>query len=227
MKKMRCGIIVLWMLLCSVASSSASSVGVSIGIGLPNLNIGINVPAYPSLVPVPGYPVYYAPQLSANFFFYDSMYWVYQNDNWYASSWYNGPWALVAPEAVPLYILRVPVRYYRHPPPYFRGWKANAPPHWGEHWGPEWQQSRKGWNKWNRSSAPAPAPRPDYQRQYSHDRYPRVEQQYNLYNQHYRYEPREKVIREHYQQHGNQKGPEHGQGQGQGQGHGQGHGHDK
>ena len=77
------------------------------------------LPAYPELVRVPGYPVYYAPQLNSNFFFYDGMYWVYQRDNWYASSWYNGPWGMVGPESVPLFVLRVPVRYYRTPPAYF------------------------------------------------------------------------------------------------------------
>jgi hypothetical protein len=38
------------------------------------------------LVPVPGYPIHYAPQLNSNFFFYDGLYWVYQGDNWYAST---------------------------------------------------------------------------------------------------------------------------------------------
>lgn len=118
MLKIRHVFIVLGMLLSSVASAA---VQVSIGIGLPNVSIGINLPAYPQLVRVPGYPVYYAPRLDANFFFYDSMYWVYQDDNWYASSWYNGPWGLVGPEAVPVFVLRIPVRYYRQPPPYFRG----------------------------------------------------------------------------------------------------------
>ncbi len=63
--------------------------------GEPIVNLGINFPVYPQFQPVPGYPVYYAPQVDANYFFYDGMYWVYQNDNWYASSWYNGPWSLV------------------------------------------------------------------------------------------------------------------------------------
>ena len=129
---MRTGFIVLWMLLCSITSAAAQ---VSVGIGLPGVSIGINLPVYPQLVLVPGYPVYYAPQVNSNYFFYDGMYWVYQRDNWYASSWYNGPWELVAPEAVPLFVLRVPVRYYRRPPAYFRGWRADAPPRWGEHWG--------------------------------------------------------------------------------------------
>ena len=63
---MRAGLIVLWMVLCSMTSAVAQ---VSIGIGLPNVSIGINLPLYPELVPVPGYPVYYAPRMEANYFF--------------------------------------------------------------------------------------------------------------------------------------------------------------
>jgi len=81
---------------------------------------------------VPNYPVYYAPRQHANYFFYDGMYWVYY-DNWYTSDRYNGPWWRTAPEYVPEYVLRVPVRYYRRPPAYFKGWPQNAPPRWGEH----------------------------------------------------------------------------------------------
>ena len=193
---MRNGIIVLWMLLCSITSAAAQ---VSVGIGLPGVSIGINLPVYPEFVRVPGYPVYYAPQLSSNYFFYDGMYWVYQRDNWYASTWYNGPWELVAPEVVPLFVLRIPVRYYRQPPLYFRGWNSNAPPRWGEHWGNAWEQRRSGWDHWNRSAVPAPAPLPVYQRQYSGNRYPRVEQQQVLQSQNYRYQPRDAVAQQHYQ----------------------------
>jgi hypothetical protein len=202
---MRYGLIVLLLALsCSVTPAAAQ---VSIDIGLPSVNIGINFPVFPELVVVPDYPVYYAPRLDANFFFYDGLYWVYQGDYWYASSWYNGPWAIVAPEAVPVYILRVPVRYYRHPPVYFRGWRADAPPRWGEHWGRDWEQRRSGWDRWSRGSAPAPAPLPVYQRQYAGDRYPRVEQQQALHNQNYRYQPQDSVARQQYQQHGLQGSP--------------------
>jgi hypothetical protein len=168
---MRNGLIALGMLLCSITPAAAQ---VSFGIGAPGVSIGINLLAYPELVPVPGYPVYYAPQMNSNYFFYDGMYWVYQRDNWYASSWYNGPWGLVAPDAVPLYILRIPVRYYRQAPVYFRGWASNAPPRWGEYWGNTWAQRRQGWDTWNRSVVALPAPLPAYQRQYSGNRYPRV-----------------------------------------------------
>ena len=201
---MRYVLMVLWMLLGAVTIAPAQ---VSIGIGLPGVSIGINVPLFPELVRVPGYPVYYAPRVNSNYFFYDGMYWVYQGDNWYASSWYNGPWGLVAPAVVPLFVLRIPVRYYRAPPVYFRGWRVDAPPRWGEHWGSEWEQRRRGWDRWNRSSAPAPAPLPAYQRQYSGDRYPRLEQQPALHGQNYRYQPRDAVVRQHYQERAVQRAP--------------------
>src|SRR5258707_7561628 len=121
------------------------------------INIGINISLFPELVRVPDYPVYYAPRQNVNYSFYDGLYWVSQGDEWYSSDWYNGPWYRVAPEYVPVYVLRVPVRYYRSPPPYFGGWQRNAPPRWGEHWGRDWERRREGWDRWNRSAAPAPA----------------------------------------------------------------------
>ena len=199
MRKIRYAVMVLCLVFCLAVSAEAQ---VSIGIGLPNVSIGINLPFYPNLVRVPGYPVYYAPDVNANYFFYDGMYWVFTDDNWYASTWYNGPWWLVDPYVVPLYILRIPVRYYRQPPVYFRGWRSNAPPRWGAHWGPQWGQRRSGWDRWNRRAFRAPAPLPDYQRKYSGQRYPRVEQQPTLRSQHYRYQPRSPIIRQHYQGYG-------------------------
>ena len=141
------------------------------------LSIGINVSIFPQLQVVPGSPVYYAPDLQSNYFFYDGAYWVYQDDNWYSSAWYNGPWDLIDPNFVPLYVLRVPVQYYRQPPQYFRSWQRDAPPRWGEHWGNGWSQRRSGWDHWDRRAAPAPAPLPVYQRQYAGDRYPAPSQQ--------------------------------------------------
>jgi hypothetical protein len=184
----------------ALGSMTAATAQVSIGIAMPGVSIGINLPVYPQLVAVPGYPVYYAPNVSANYFFYDGMYWVYQSDNWYASTWYNGPWRYVGPEAVPLYVLRVPVRYYRLPPPYFGGWQADRPPHWDQHWGNDWSQHRRGWDQWDQRAVPPRAPLPTYQRQYSGDRYPRVEQQPVLQEQKYKYKPRDAEVQQHYQQ---------------------------
>ncbi len=182
-----------------VAAPVAAQINVSIG--APSVDIGIHFPGLPSLTLVSGSPVYYAPQADANFFFYDGMYWVYRDDNWYASSWYNGPWAAVDPDAVPDVVLQVPVRYYRRPPSYFRGWAANAPPRWGEHWGSGWEQKHSSWNQRDRSHTVRPAPVPAYQRQYSGKRYPTPEQQPALHSQNYKYQPHEPVVQQHYAQH--------------------------
>jgi hypothetical protein len=53
---MRSALVVVWMLFGTCVSAAAQ------------ISIGINLPLYPELVPVPGYPVYYAPQLDSNFF---------------------------------------------------------------------------------------------------------------------------------------------------------------
>ncbi|HEY9277305.1 MAG TPA: hypothetical protein VIO87_03805 [Methylotenera sp.] len=198
MQKVRYLFIALSMLFSSAVSAG---VQVGIGIGLPHVSIGINFPVYPDLVVVPGYPVYYAPRQQANLFFYDGLYWVYQDDYWYTSSWYNGPWWIVEPEFVPVFILRVPVRYYRHPPAYFAGWRYDAAPRWGEHWGHNWNQRRSGWDRWDRRSAPQPAPPPTYQRKYSGERYPQqIEQQHELHQNNYSYQPRDPVVKQHYQE---------------------------
>ena len=202
---MRYVLIVFWMF-CSV-TSAMSQISDGIDFAYPGESIGINVSMYPQLIRVPGYPVYYAPRLNSNFFFYDGMYWVYQGDNWYASSWYNGPWGLVEPEFVPLFVLRIPVRYYRVPPVYFRRWASDAPPRWGEHWGTGWEEQRRGWNHWSRSSMPAPAPLPAYQREYSGNRYPHLQQQQQFQSEHYRYQPREAIVQQQHQEQARQHVP--------------------
>ncbi len=160
------------------------------------VSIGINLGFFPELVPVPGYPVYYGPGIDANYFFYDGLYWVYVGDRWYSSSWYDGPWRFVAPEFVPLYVLRVPVRYYRHPPAFFHGWRRDDPPRWGDHWGRGWEERRHGWDHWDRRAAPPPAPLPLYQREYGGERYPRgADMQRSLREQHYDYRPRDSFSR--------------------------------
>jgi hypothetical protein len=193
-----------WLLLSPLNSADAQ---VDIQIGAPSLSIGINVPIYPRFVRVPGYPVYYAPGVDSNYFFYDGLYWVYLDDSWYASSWYNGPWSMVGPEYVPVFVLRVPVRYYRRPPPYFRPWRPDAPPRWGEHWGNDWERRRGGWDRWDRRAAPAPSPLPVYQRRYAGDRYPRAEEQRTLHGEHYRYQPRDDTARQVYERNGLRAAP--------------------
>jgi hypothetical protein len=224
---MRYIIIALSLLLGPVLPASAQ---VSVAIGTPNVSIGINLPVYPEFVRVPSYPVYYAPRVGINLFFYDGLYWVYHGDNWYASSWYNGPWGLVSPMYVPVYVLRVPVRYYRMPPPYFRGWPMDAPPRWGHHYGKHWEKERRGWDDWDRHHVPGPAPLPVYQRQYPGERYPHLEQQPVIRGEYYRYQPSDPVVRQRYDQEAEysrqHSHKDSGHGNGKGKGGDDGHGHD-
>ncbi len=187
--------IALSTLVLMVASARAEA-SVNVGIGLPGVSIGINVPEYPNLVPIPGSPVYYAPGVTSNYFFYDGLYWAYVENNWYASTWYNGPWSLETSEEIPLFLLRVPVRYYPKPPEHFRGLRADDPPRWGEYWGHAWEEHRPDWKEANRPAAPLP----EYQRKYSGEQYPHaVEQQHAIRRQNYKeYQPREAVTQRHF-----------------------------
>lgn|GEM_PF-725819 len=177
---------------------NTSAAQLSVSIGSPNLRIGVNLSDYPDLVAIPGYPVYYAPHIESNYFFYDGLYWVYDNDNWYASSWYNGPWSYVDSNAVPEYVLRVPVRYYRQPPVFFHFWSANDAPHWGEHWGVNWQEQHRGWDSWDHQRISSASPLPSYQRQYSGNRYPDAVHQRDMQQQNYRYQPQSAAVVQYY-----------------------------
>lgn len=156
-------------------------------------HVHISLHSYPYLEAVPGLPVYYAPRLERNYFFYDGLYWVYERDHWYASDWYSGPWITVRVEYVPVFLLRVPVRYYRRPPPHFHAWHRHEAPRWGEHWGPDWERRHPGWRQGGLRDVPPRAPLPDYQRAYRGRHYPDPARQRELQRQHYRYQPRERL----------------------------------
>jgi hypothetical protein len=187
---------VLSLLLAGITPAAAE---LSIQFTVPGPSIGVNLGSYPTLQRIPGYPVYYAPQVNSNLFFYDGLYWVFQDDQWYASSWYNGPWGRVDRFDVPDYVLRVPVRYYRRAPVYFRSWRADAAPRWDGHWGRSWTERRRDWDRWDRRSSPSPAPLPAYQREYRGDRYPNASQQRELQSRNYRHQPNEPVARQQYE----------------------------
>lgn len=197
-------------ILCAAVTGgmNSASANISIGFGIPNLYIGINLNTMPALVPIPNYPVYYAPRLRENFFFYDGFYWVYQDSNWYTSTWYDGPWTLVSPYDVPVFILRIPIRYFNSPPMPFRRWHRDSPPHWGAIWGPYWETRRKGWDHWDRRRVPQRAPIPLYQNQYRGNRYPsQPSQKHELEQRHYRYQPQNPTLRQFYNEQRNQNQP--------------------
>ena len=181
-----------------LACATPALAQLSLRYDIPGARIGLNLGGYPALQPIPGYPVYYAPGVNSNYFFYDGLYWVFDGRDWYASQWYNGPWGVVDPMEVPLYVLRVPVRYYRHAPAYFHGWRADAAPRWGEHWGRGWEERHRDWDRWDRGRVPQRAPLPTYQREFRGDRYPDAHRQAEFHNDRYHYQPREEAVRQHY-----------------------------
>jgi hypothetical protein len=113
----------------------------------------------------------------------------------------------VDPFAVPVYLLRVPVRYYRHPPAYFRGWRADAPPRWQEHWGRDWGERRQGWDRWDRRQAPRAAPLPTYQREYRGNRYPDAARQAEIQNRNYAYRPNDSYARQQWERQQHERSP--------------------
>lgn len=141
---------------------------VSFGIGaqVPGMSLGISLPVHPDMVLVPGLPVYHAPRLPLNYFYFEGLFWVFLEDDWYTSPWYDGPWHPIGPYEVPDFILQVPVRYYLRPPVYFNGWGRDAPPRWTDRWGRDWHQRRSGWDRPAHRTMPPAAVLPDHQRSY-------------------------------------------------------------
>jgi hypothetical protein len=108
--------------LLGAAFPAAADVHVGINIGVPPPP-AVVIEAPPPLVVVPGSPVYYAPQLPYNFFYYGGIYYVFNDGYWYSARSAHGPWGYV--HHVPPPVLHVPVHYYHVPPgqakKYYRG----------------------------------------------------------------------------------------------------------
>jgi hypothetical protein len=110
-------------ILFSRVPARASDVKINIGVGVPPLVLS----APPQLVVVPGTPVYYAPEVSANLFFYKGRYYTVANGVWSRAPAYNGPWAVIQIGQVPAPVAAVPVEYYKIPPGQL---KKHGPPPW-------------------------------------------------------------------------------------------------
>jgi hypothetical protein len=166
----------------------------------PSLGIGLEVRSYPHLVRIAGSPVFRDPRAAANYFFYDGLFWVYRDDAWYSSAWYNGPWQGTEPDLVPLFVLRIPLRYYRQRPEAFAGWRPDAPPRWSERFGRAWAGRHPGWERVDPREVPPPAPLPVYQQQFRGERYPQgPEEQHDVRTELYRHEPLEAITRERFE----------------------------
>jgi hypothetical protein len=110
---MKLGVAAAVAVLLGAALPASADVHVGINIGVPPPPV-VALPAPPPLVVVPGSPVYYAPEVPYNFFYYGGAYFVFNDGYWYSSRSAHGPWAYV--QHVPPPVLRVPVHYYHVPP---------------------------------------------------------------------------------------------------------------
>ena len=141
----------------------------SIGAGRPgkvsaevNIHVGINVPppppltihAPPPVVVVPRTYVYYAPDVSADIFFYGGYWYRPHEGHWYRAATYNGRWVYLAPKHVPVAVLHLPPDHRHQPPGHrhkyishgdlkknWRRWERGK--HWEKHGGKEWHAERE------------------------------------------------------------------------------------
>ena len=112
------------------APARGADVHIGINIGVPPPPPPVAVEAPPPLVVVPRTPVYYAPELPYNYFYYGGLYYTFHDGNWFHAASYAGPWTFVAIERLPRPILAVPVTYYKVKPGH---WKEHGPPPWAGH----------------------------------------------------------------------------------------------
>jgi hypothetical protein len=102
--------------LLGAVPAQADNISIGISIGTPPPPPPVVVAAPPQLVVVPGTPVYYAPNVSFNYFKYGGSYFSYHSGVWFVANAHNGPWVSVGIESVPKAVLSVPVAYYKIPP---------------------------------------------------------------------------------------------------------------
>src|SRR5436189_6151531 len=89
-------------ILALTAPARAADVHVGINIGVPPPPPPIVIETPPPLVVVPSTPVYYAPDVPYNFFYYGGLYYVVHDGYWYSARSPPGPWVFVRRPPRPL-----------------------------------------------------------------------------------------------------------------------------
>ncbi|MEW6326713.1 MAG: hypothetical protein AB1487_03855 [Thermodesulfobacteriota bacterium] len=107
-----------------------AEVDVSINIGLPLPAIVVSTP--PAVVMIPGTPVYFAPDIEVDIFFYRGYWYRPYRQRWYRASHYNGPWCYIAPRAVPSVVVNLPPDYRHIPPGHEKIPYGQLKKHWKE-----------------------------------------------------------------------------------------------
>jgi len=118
---------------------ASADVSVHIGIGAPLPTVV--VPAPPAVVVIPGTPVYYAPDVGIDLFFYSGRWYRKHDGHWYIATYYNGPWAYLPAARVPTVFVNLPGGSYNIPPGHQRIPYGQLKKHWKK-WDKE---HRKHW----------------------------------------------------------------------------------
>jgi len=110
-------------MLLPIPGAAQVNIGINIGTPAPPppLPPHLVITAPPQLVAVPGTPVWYAPAVPHNYFFYNSKHYVFHEGAWFSAPAHHGPWTFIAVERVPRHLLQVPVAYYKIPPGHLKG----------------------------------------------------------------------------------------------------------
>lgn len=142
-------------------SEAAVSVGVSFHVGDPYRGLSLHFSSAPRLALIPASQVYYVPNYDRDLYRYGNTWYTKQDDCWYQSSSYNGPFVQIAVSSVPRPIWNIPNRYrrgwdgsqahaysaprYQAPTSYGRGWNR------GGNQGRNGNQGQNGWQRNDRN----------------------------------------------------------------------------
>jgi hypothetical protein len=124
------------LLLAALAAPASAGVNINVGIGIPVPPV-FAISAGPAVVVVPGTPVYYAPGLDVDVFFYGGYWWTPHQGHWFRSPSYNGPWGY----------MQAPPRAMVHMPPNYRTMVGREKPI-------PYGQFKKHWREWDRRGGP-------------------------------------------------------------------------
>lgn len=123
--------LILGAVLLTTAAVPAAGIDVNISIGPPV----VVLEREPQLTYIPGTYVYFIPDRSDNFFFYQGSWWRPYRDNWYRSGHYNGPWVVVDRRRVPGPFMNLPNGWRRLPSGHARF---------------QYVEVQNGWQQWER-----------------------------------------------------------------------------
>jgi len=156
----------MFALLVPVSQADADDVGFSLGInvGAPAAVSPVYAPQPvvlqepPEFVEPPELGFYVAVGVPYDLFFVGNLFYLFSGNAWYASPYYNGPWAPAYYNHIPYTLRRYPferIHYYRDD--YFRRYHHYGD--WGGHryFRPDWRRVDRGTHGWSRPAYNAPA----------------------------------------------------------------------